>query len=171
MAYSQNNNPIMDNPITKPSKPWHRVIKDDINMVGACIMYYEHELQHAHEEFRLNNMNIQWAATHLPYFSHYRETQYREIEMVVEQLEILHAEKVKKTYHKYIEAYHRKLSTTDIKVYVEGDADIINSKNIILEIAAIRNQFLTIVKKYDSIGWSLKNLVEIRKAGLEGTML
>lgn len=70
-------------------------------------------------------------------------------------------------WKKYNEKYPRSLSTQDIRAYIAGEKDYIQMYEILLEVINMKRQYEAVVDALKQMGWTLKNIVDLRIAQLE----
>jgi len=70
-------------------------------------------------------------------------------------------------WKRYNEKYPRSLSTQDIKAYIAGEKDYNQMYEILLEVINMKRQYEAVVDALKQMGWTLKNIGELRIAQLE----
>lgn len=151
-------------------KLWHRELRKDPTVIDKFMEYFQDELKEAREEVRKLG-SVEKLSQQLPAILELRFSQLQDVEIVFKvmetELEALESQKFKK----FLENYNRALSSSDCKKYVEGDADVVDMKMIVYDIAYIRNQYLGILKALETKGYQLGNIVKLRTAGMEDATL
>jgi hypothetical protein len=90
----------------------------------------------------------------------------------IENFMIAKLEVTEATLHKhYLENSQRALGARDLTMYIKGDPQFSDVNQIVMEVAHIRRQLEAIVEALTSLGWSLSNIVKIRVAQLDHTVL
>ena len=91
----------------------------------------------------------------------------REIEAILNYLNIELRRLRSSYFKKYLENYQRALSSRDVEKYVDGEADVVDYEKIINEFALLRNKWLGVLKGLDQKQWQITNIVKLRVAGME----
>lgn len=149
---------------------WYSHVSRDLAKLPDCIDYFESELIDASKECKVIG-NLEKAAAALPGIVEQRYNQLQEIEAVLEYLNIELRKLKSKYFRKYLENYNRALSQKECDRYVEGEVEVADFEIIINEFALVRNKWLGITKALDQKQWQITNIVKLRCAGLEDTVL
>ena len=145
---------------------WYSEVARDINKIPDSIQFFENELQEARKEVKLAG-NVERAASEMPGIVEHRFNQLQEIEAVLNYLNIELRRLRSSFFKKYLENYQRALSSRDVQVYVDGEADVVDYEKIINEFALLRNKWLGLLKGLDQKQWQITNVVKLRVAGME----
>ena len=133
--------------------------------------YFSKEYEEGKKEIVMKGKNLTECCAMVAAFYANRLEQYNELNAILRHFEIkLNAKKSEKYKH-YLESYQRQLSSTDIKVYVEGDQDIVALQTIINEITLIRNKFESLITCFETENYQLNNLSKIYAAGITSVIL
>lgn len=82
------------------------------------------------------------------------------------------AEEVEATLHKqYLKSEARALSATEMKSYIRSDPQYVEANQILIDVAHMRGQLEQIVAAFQTMGWSLSNIVKLRIAQLDHVVL
>jgi len=103
----------------------------------------------------------------LPGLTEHRFNQLQEIEAVLNFLNIQLRKIRRKHFQKYLEAYQRALTSRDAEKYVDGEDEVIEYETLINDVALLRNQWLGILKAFESKNFMLGHIVRLRAAGME----
>jgi uncharacterized protein YfdQ (DUF2303 family) len=145
---------------------WYNKVVYDISVIPDFIDYYKNELISAKEEVKIFG-NVEKNISKLPGVTEHRFNQLQEIEAVLNFLNIELRKIRRKHFQKYLENYQRALSSRDAEKYVDGEPEVITHETIINEVAFIRNQWLGIMKGFESKNFMLGHIVRLRTAGME----
>ena len=149
---------------------WYRQVSGDLSKLPDAIAYYENELQSARIETSLKG-NLEANSRLMPGIVEHRFNQLQEVEAILEWLNVQLRKKRSEVFKKFIENYNRALSSRDAEKYVDGDSDVIQWQLLINEFAMIRNKYLGLMKAIDAKQWQITNIVKLRVAGMEDTVL
>ena len=149
---------------------WYSKVSNDIAHLPGCIDYFYQEMEEAKREVKIFG-NLEKASAALPGIVAQRFNQLREIEGILEYLNIELRRLRSKTFKKYLENYQRALSSRDVEKYVDGEADVVDMEKIINEFALLRNQWLGVIKGLDIKQWQVSNIIKLRTAGMEDVTL
>ena len=145
---------------------WYTKVSKDISLIPECIKHFESELLQAKKECSIWG-NLEKASASMPGVVEHRFNQLRQIEAILEYLNIEYRRLKSKTFKKFLENYNRMLSSRDADKYVDGETDVVDLAKIINEFALLRNQWLGITKGLDQKQWQITNIVKLRVAGME----
>lgn len=149
---------------------WYRQVSGDLSKLPDAIAHFENELQLARIETSLKG-NLEANSRLMPGIVEHRFNQLQEVEAILEWLNVQLRKKRSEVFKKFIENYNRTLSSRDAEKYVDGDSDVIQWQLLINEFAMIRNKYLGIMKAIDVKQWQITNIVKLRVAGMEDTVL
>jgi hypothetical protein len=76
-----------------------------------------------------------------------------------------------RVFKKFLEGYNKVLSSRDADKYAEGDSEVIEWQLLINEFAMVRNKYLGLMKAIDSKQFQINNIVKLRVAGMDDTVL
>ena len=149
---------------------WYNRVVADLGEIPAFIDYYEHELEQAKAECKING-NLEKNISALPGITEHRFYQLQEIEAVLNYLNIQLRKIRRKHFQKYLESYARALTSRDAEKYVDGEDEVIDFETIINEVALLRNRWLAIMKGLETKQWQMGHIVKLRTAGMEDIRL
>lgn len=151
---------------------WYRtiVLDERIDLINDAIDDFEKELDKARQECKISG-SLEQAAARLPGLFEFRYSQLQEVEAILEYLNIEMRKLRSNHYRKYLENYNKQLSSRDVEKYIDGEDDVVSWTKIVNAFALIRNQYLSITKSLDQKNWQISNIVRLRAAGLEDTMI
>ena len=149
---------------------WYSEISRDVSKIPDAVAHFENELIQARIEVKLKG-NVERAAAEMPGIVEHRFNQLQEIEAILNYLNIELRRLRSSFFKKYLENYQRALSSRDVQVYVDGEADVVDYEKIINEFALMRNKWLGLLKGLDQKQWQITNVVKLRVAGMEDASL
>lgn len=145
---------------------WYSKVVADLAAIPEFIAHYEHELDLAKSECRINGL-VEKNIKELPGITEHRFNQLQEIEAILNFLNIQLRKIRRRHFQKYLENYARALTARDAEKYVDGEDEVINFETLINEVALLRNKWLGILKGLDTKQWQMGHIVRLRTAGME----
>lgn len=149
---------------------WYNTVSQNLGKLPDCIDYFEDQLEEARVETGMKG-NIEKNASNVPGIVEHRFNQLQEIEAILEFLNIKLRQVKSKYYRTYLENYQRALTSNDVKNYIEGEQEVVDTSNLVNEFALLRNKFLGLLKAIDSKQFQINNIVKLRVAGLDDAEL
>jgi|TARA_Y100000592_G_C5389490_1_gene277534 hypothetical protein len=149
---------------------WYNTVSQNLSKLPDCIDYFEDQLEEARVETGMKG-NIEKNASNVPGIVEHRFNQLQEIEAILEFLNIKLRQVKSKYYRTYLENYQRALTSNDVKNYIEGEQEVVDTSNLVNEFALLRNKFLGLLKAIDSKQFQINNIVKLRVAGLDDAEL
>ena len=149
---------------------WYNKVVDNIANLPDFIMHYRNELEAAKKEVSVYGY-VEKNLADLPGLTEHRFNQLQEIEAVLNYLNIQLRKIRRKHFQKYLEAYQRALTSRDAEKYVDGEDEVIEYETLINDVALLRNQWLGIMKAFESKNFMLGHIVRLRAAGMEDIQL
>lgn len=143
----------------------------DLTNVLKYLERYEEALKDALSLFELEGRKLEHVNRTLPGNLARYDEMCNELKTLEEFLEKKKDAIISPLWKKYNEKYSRQLSQRDIQAYIAGEQDVISITELILEVKLLKEQFSSIVKALEQMGWSLKNIVELRIHELHDTIL
>ena len=145
---------------------WYNKVVDNMANLPDFVMYYRNELEKAKKEVSVYGY-VEKNLADLPGLTEHRFNQLQEIEAVLNYLNIQLRKIRRKHFQKYLEAYQRALTSRDAEKYVDGEDEVIEYETLINDVALLRNQWLGILKAFESKNFMLGHIVRLRAAGME----
>tara|TARA_B100001094_G_scaffold333443_1_gene412418 strand:- start:21422 stop:21892 length:471 start_codon:yes stop_codon:yes gene_type:complete len=149
---------------------WYNIVSQNLSKLPDCIDHFEDQLEEARVETGMKG-NIEKNASNVPGIVEHRFNQLQEIEAILEFLNIKLRQVKSKYYRTYLENYQRALTSNDVKNYIEGEQEVVDTSNLVNEFALLRNKFLGLLKAIDSKQFQINNIVKLRVAGLDDAEL
>lgn len=147
-----------------------QLIKQNDNILPSALEYFNKEYEDAREEVKIKG-SLTECVSKISSRYEYRVSQLQEIEAILRHYEIKLSQKKSVLYQKYLENYQRALSSSDIKIYIEGQPEIVAIQQIINEISLVRNKFLGLTKGFETSNYQLSNLSKLYAAGVDGVQI
>lgn len=150
-------------------KWYRRVAQDpnDLEPLAEALEHFENEYLEARKELEVKGRRIEEVARRLPGIVEYRFGQLQEIEAILSLFELRVDKAVAESKKRYLENYQRNLSERTAEKYAEVDQEVIDLKMLVIEIARVRNLFLSLTKGMEYLHFQLSNVVRLRQAGIE----
>ena len=145
---------------------WYNKVVENMANLPDFVMYYRNELEKAKKEVSVYGY-VEKNLADLPGLTEHRFNQLQEIEAVLNFLNIQLRKIRRKHFQKYLEAYQRALTSRDAEKYVDGEDEVIEYETLINDVALLRNQWLGILKAFESKNFMLGHIVRLRAAGME----
>lgn len=145
---------------------WYNKVTENLANLADFLMHYRNELEKAKKECSIYGY-VEKNISDLPGLTEHRFNQLQEIEAVLNYLNIQLRKIRKKHFQKYLEAYQRALTSRDAEKYVDGEDEVIEYETLINDVALLRNQWLGIMKGFESKNFMLGHIVRLRAAGME----
>ena len=137
----------------------------------ALLSKWDCELESAESLFKIEGRKINEVARehsqHLFKFEKllYEVRRYEELMSV--DVEVAEAA----AWKKYTEGYSVRLSATDIRAYVSGEAAVVEAKQLKIEITTIRHQVEAVVDAIKNMGWMISHLTKLYIEQLEASTI
>jgi hypothetical protein len=145
-------------------------VKENETTLPSALKFFNDEYESGREEVKIKG-SLTECVSKISSRYEYRVSQLQEIEAILKHFEIKLSQKKSNLYQKYLENYQRALSSSDIKIYIEGQPEIVAIQQIINEIALVRNKFLGLTKGFETANYQLSNLSKLYAAGCDGIMV
>lgn len=101
----------------------------------------------------------------------FRYSQMQDLESIL-QLITMRADKAHTESKKfYKESYTRELTDKMANDYAAARSEVYNLRVLQNEVALIRNKYLGVTKGLEALHYQIRNLVELRKAGIEDALI
>ena len=149
---------------------YFQAVKQNESTLTDALKYFNDEYEQARKEVAISG-NFGKCVSELSSNFEYRLSQLQEIEAILKHFEIKLSQSKSKLYQKYLENYQRALSSSDIKIYIEGQPEIVAIQQIINEIALIRNKYVALSKGFETANYQLSNLSRLYASGAQDIVL
>jgi ribosomal protein S6 len=146
-------------------------LKKNLAIVDEYITKYAGEIEECKDFFNFENKNLEYLCKKLPYYVFQFKSIQGEIKTIEGFLEF-EKDKIEGTlFVKYTEKNQRVLGPKEIGMYIKQDPDYVTIMEFILEISQIKYTIIGILDALETYHWQLNNIVKIRVASLEETVL
>lgn len=152
------------------SNEYFQAVKQNDNALPEALEYFNKEYEAARSEVKIAG-GLTECVSKISSRYEFRVSQLQEIEAILRHFEIKLSQSKSKLYQKYLENYQRALSSSDIKIYIEGQPEIVAIQQIINEIALVRNKFIGLTKGFETANYQLSNLSKLYAAGVDGVQI
>lgn len=151
---------------------WFKTVKATPEKVSEAMKYYYAELEEAKKETNLKNFTMlqQGVATISSYFEQ-RLDQRCDIDAIYNLFENQVKRKRAEITQRILVKYPRALNSSDLKMFVDGDNDMIVLADMLNELNFIRAKYDAVLKSFEVAQWQLTNLVKLQCAGLDGALM
>lgn len=149
---------------------YFQAIKKDESTLPKVLEYFNNEYEDARKEVDIKG-SLTECVSKISSRYEYRVSQLQEIEAILKHFEIKLSQRKSALYQKFLENYNRSLSSTDIKIYIEGQSEVVAIQQIINEIALIRNKYLGLTKGFETANYQLSNLSRLYASGVDGVQI
>lgn len=147
-------------------------INGDFSKIVSYLEKYDQYIVDAEPLFQLVGRKLEEVNRTLPgHLSRYKQL-FDEIKSLEDFLSNVYLTRIVSRHFKaYNEKYPRALSTKDITIYIDNEEDVVTTKEIIIEVKIIKDKLQSIVEALEQLGWSLKNIVELRINEMQDAIL
>lgn len=152
------------------SNEYFQAVKKDETTLPKILEYFNNEYEEGRKEIDVKG-SLTECVSKLSSYYEYRYSQLQEIEAILKHFEIKLSQRKSALYQKFLENYNRALSSTDIKIYIEGNPEICAIQQILNEITLVRNKFIGLSKGFDTKNYQLSNLSKLYVAGIDGIQI
>ena len=149
---------------------YFQAVKQNDNALPNALEYFNKEYEEAREEVKIKGSLTECVAKISSRYE-YRVSQLQDIEAKLRHFEIKLSQRKSTLYQKNLENYQRALSSSDIKIYIEGQPEIVATQQIINEVTLVRNKFLGLTKGFETANYQLSNLSKLYAAGVDGVQV
>lgn len=127
---------------------------------------YEKHIKNAEPLFNLEDMRLELIARNLAQHQTFYGHRAHEMKQVVKWLENYKA-KVESRLTKNYSQGQRALAAREATVYINGEKDIVELNQLIIEATLIYGQLNQIVEGFQQMGWMLGHVTKLRVAELQ----
>jgi len=149
---------------------YFQAIKQNENALPEALEYFNQQYEEARKEVKVTG-NFGKCVSELSSNFEYRLSQLQELEAILKHFEIKLTQMKSELYKKFLENYQRALSSSDIKIYIEGQPEIVAIQQIINEIALVRNKYISLSKGFETANYQLSNLSRLYGNGTQEVIL
>jgi hypothetical protein len=145
---------------------WYRKVSGNMAEIVNAISHYEIQIAEAKFECGMKG-SLEKHSRDMPGIVEHRFNQLQETEAILEYLNTEMRKLRSQKYRLFTEHWQRKLTPTDAKAYIDGEAEVVDLQHLIVEFSQVRNKFMGIIKALEVKQWQLTNVIRLRVAGLE----
>lgn len=152
---------------------WYRKISadpNDLSPIPDAVEWFQEEYEEARKELKIKGERIDQVAASIPGLIEYRFAQLQELETVLKYLEEVEKRKLVEKTKWFMENYPRAISESVAKQYAAADQEVFDIARVKFEVATVRNNFLALFKGIEAMHYQIKNIVDLRKAGLDDSL-
>lgn len=131
---------------------------------------YEKHIKEAEPLFNLEDMRLELIARNLAHHQTFYGHRAHEMKQVVKWLENFKA-KVESRLTKNYSQGQRALAAREATVYINGEKDIVELNQLIIEATLLHAQLNEIVEGFRQMGWMVGNITKLRVAELQEVVL
>lgn len=131
---------------------------------------YEKHIKAAEPLFELEDMRIELIARNLAQHQTFYGHRAHEMKQVAKWLENYKA-KIESRYTKNYSQGQRALAAREATVYINGEKEIVELNQLIIEATLLHAQLNEIVEGFRQMGWMLGNITKLRVAELQEATL
>lgn len=146
-------------------------IAKDITLVLQYIDRYEQAIEDVEPYFTLESRKVAEVCATVPRKTAQFRTYGAELKSIASLLELRRDEIEGRRWKAYNEGNNKQLTSKDIQQYIKGDAEYVNTSELLLEIEFLRNKINAIIDALDTLHWQLNNIVKLQIASLEQAVI
>ena len=143
----------------------------NLGKVPSRLSLYEQMIDSAEPLFELDGIKLEEACKKQAKNLMYYDLMLQECKTIEDTIKMKSDEVESQAFKRLMEHSNRALGTRDIQQYIKSEPQYILAQEILLEIAQIKRKLEAIVEALKSMGWSINNIVKLRIAQLEETIL
>lgn len=132
---------------------------------------YEKLIEEAEPIFKVEGRLIEEVCKTIPHYQARYDQAYHEVKALEEWINVAKERKLARLWKKYNEGYSRQLTTRDIQAYINGEKDIVDINQLLVETTLIKNNLFAIVDAVKQLAWTMSNIVKLRVAQIQDTSL
>lgn len=139
--------------------------------ISEHLAKYEALVAEAEPIFKLEGRLLEEICKTIPHYQARYDQAYHEVKALEEWINVAKERKLARLWKKYNEGYSRQLTTRDIQAYINGEKDIVDLNQLIVETTLIKNNLFAIVDAVKQMAWTMSNIVKLRVAQIQDTSL
>ena len=120
--------------------------------------------------FELEGVRLELIARNIPHHQVFYAQRAMEVRALVKWLEVHKA----RTESRYVKNYNnspRALGTKEQSQYLQGEKDVVEINQLIIQTALFQQQFEEIVEAIKQMGWMIGNITKLRVAELQDAVI
>lgn len=131
---------------------------------------WEKEISDAAPIFEIEGERIEKLARDLPHHQVFYAQRAQEARALVKWLEIMKAQKEARHIKNYNNS-PRALAAREQSAYIQGEKDVVELNQLIVNTALLQQQFEEIVEALKQLGWMIGNIVKLRVAEIQDAIV
>jgi hypothetical protein len=131
---------------------------------------WEKEIANAEPIFKIEGERIEKLARDLPHHQVFYAQRAQEVRAAVKWLEIMKAQKEARHIKNYNNS-PRALAAREQSAYIQGEKDIVEMNQLIVNTALVQQQFEEIVEAVKQMGWMIGNITKLRVAEMQDAVI
>ena len=143
----------------------------NLNKIPNRIELYEQLIDAAEPCFQLDGKSLEVACKNHAKDLMFYDQMLQECKTIEETIRGKIEEVEATLYKKINDSSQKALGTREIQLYVKSEPQYIDAMHILFEVVHTKRRLESIVEALKSLGWSLNNIVKLRIAQLENTIL
>jgi hypothetical protein len=150
-------------------RDWYRTVVANPNnpeVLAQVIAHYINEYNDGLDELKPIG-RLESYAQKLPGLMTYRYGQWTEINKIVDYMKIREKKVLLDAVKRLLKTYNRTLSDRDAEKYASVEDDVIDQRMLTLEMEEVKAKFEGLTKGIEQLHYQIRNIVELRKAGIE----
>jgi hypothetical protein len=142
-----------------------------LKKLPARVALYEQLIETAEPLFNLDDKKLEAACKDQAKNLMFYDLMLQECKTVEDAIRVKIDEIESTLYRQLNENSNRVLGTRDIQQYIKSEPRYIDAQEILLEVTMVKRKLEAVVEALKSMGWSINNIVKLRIAQLEDTIL
>lgn len=143
----------------------------NLSKVPSRIALYEQLIDAAEPVFELSGKNLEEACKNHAKDLMFYDMMFQECKTIEETIRMKVEEIESSLYKRINDSNQKALGTREIQQYIKSEPQYVSAMEILLEVVHTKRRLESIVEALKSLGWSLANIVKLRIAQLEKTIL
>jgi hypothetical protein len=131
---------------------------------------WEEEIANAEPIFKIEGERIEKLARDLPHHQVFYAQRAQEARALVKWLEIMKAQKEARHIKNYNNS-PRALAAREQSAYIQGERDIVEMNQLIVNTALQQQQFEEIVEAIKQMGWMIGNITKLRVVEMQDAVI
>ena len=142
-----------------------------LDNIVTLLPQYEKKIEEAAPIFEMNGKKLEEILKIVAHSQFSYDKSFHELKALESWLENIKEKKIAKLWKKYIEGYSKVLSSRDVQAYINGEKEIVELNEIIIEVTLLKNQFAAVIESIKQLGWMVGNITKLRIAEMQEAVL
>jgi hypothetical protein len=148
-----------------------KLSEDRLDEIIPFIEKYERKVADAEPIFKIEGQKLENVCKNLPHHLSSYDQSFQEMKALQNWLEVIKEKRISGLWRKYNEKYPRQLSAKDIQCYINGEPEIVEMNQVIIEVEVLKNQLQSIVEALKQLGWMTSHITKLRIAEMQDAIL